>query len=375
MKRRIRAIIRKEFIHIVRDPRSLAVAIALPIILLLLYGYGINLDVRHLRTAVIDDDSTYQSRTLLASFEQSGYFDFVSRLQSYSDVAEQLDYNKAKVVIAVPKGFAGNLSHGRADIQVIVDGSDSSTASLAIGYATQIVQAFSRDVRVREASTRGMATSAAPGLDVRTRYWYNPELNSTNFIVPGLIAIILMLLSSLLTSMTIVRERERGSIEQVVVSPIRPHELVLGKLAPYVVIAFLDVVVVILAARFIFGVPLVGSIPLLLAASCLFLVAALGLGLLISVVSNTQLVAMSIAVMATMLPTVLLSGFMYPISTMPAPIRAITYLLPARYYLVIVRGIFLKGVGPSVLWPQGAMLLAAGVLLIALSARKFKKVL
>lgn len=371
MKRRIRAIIRKEFIHISRDPRSLGVAIALPIVLLLLYGYGINLDVRNLRTAVIDDDSTYQSRTLLASFEQSGYFSFVSHLRSYSELTDQLDYNRAKVVIAVPKGFAEDLSHGKADIQVIVDGSDSSTASLAIGYASQIVQAFSKDVGARGVK----AGSLVPSLDVRTRYWYNPELNSTNFIVPGLIAIILMLLSSLLTSMTIVRERERGSIEQVVVSPIKPHELVLGKLVPYVAIAFFDVVVVILAARFVFGVPLVGSIPLLLVASCLFLVAALGLGLLISVVSNTQLVAMAIAVMATMLPTVLLSGFMYPISTMPAPIRAITYLLPARYYLVIVRGIFLKGVGPSVLWPQGAMLLAAGVALIALSARKFKKVL
>ncbi len=371
MRRRIRAIIKKEFIHIVRDPRSLGVAIALPIVLLLLYGYGINLDVRHLRTAVIDDDSTRQSRALLASFEQSKYFDFVSRLGSYSEVAEQLDHNRAKIVIAVPKGFAQDLSHGKAHIQVIVDGSDSTTASLAIGYASQIAQAFSKSVAERGAQ----AGSSVPGLDVRTRYWYNPKLNSTNFIVPGLIAIILMLLSSLLTSMTIVRERERGSIEQVIVSPIRPHELMLGKLAPYVVIAFLDIVIVILAARLIFGVPLVGSVPLLLVASFFFLIAALGLGLLISVVSNSQLVAMAIAVIATMLPTVLLSGFMYPVSTMPPPIRAVTYLIPAKYYLVIVRGIFLKGVGPSVLWQQGALLLAAGTILIMLSARKFKKVL
>lgn len=375
MKRRILAIIKKEFIHILRDPRSLGVAVLLPIVLLLLYGYGINLDVRHLKTAVLDQDSTRQSRTLLSSFEQSGYFDFVTRLNSYSELEKQLDYSKAKVVVVVPKGFARDLSHGKADIQIVVDGSDSTTASLAISYGSQVVQKFSRDVRVREIARRGMSSAVTQGLDVRTRYWYNPELNSTNFIVPGLIAIILMLLSSLLTSMTIVREREKGTIEQLVVSPIMPHELVLGKLVPYVAIAFFDVVVVILAAVFIFGVPLVGSVPLLLGTSVLFLIAALGLGMLISSVSNTQLVAMAIAVMATMLPTVLLSGFMYPISTMPAPIRAITYLIPARYYLVIVRGIFLKGVGPTVLWPQVLMLLVSGVLLIALSARKFKKVL
>ncbi len=369
MKRRIRAIIKKEFLHIIRDTRSLAVAIVLPIVLLVLYGYGINLDVRHLRTAVLDDDSTYHSRALLASFEKSEYFDFVKRLSSYSDVQDQLDYNRAKVVIVVPKNFSRDLSRGKASLQVIVDGSDSTSASLAIGYASQIAQAYSKNLAVQA----GRAMPA--GLDVKTRYWYNPELNSANFIVPGLIAVILMLLSSLLTSMTIVRERERGSIEQIVVSPIKSHELILGKLVPYVIIAFFDVILVTVAARYIFNVPLVGSVPLLLITSALFLIGALGLGLFISVISTSQLVAMSIALMATMLPMILLSGFMYPINTMPAPIRGLTYLLPARYYLVIVRGIFLKGVGPSVLWSQGALLLVTAVALILISARKFKKVL
>ena len=369
VKRRIKAIIRKEFLHIIRDTRSLAVAIVLPIVLLVLYGYGINLDVRHLRTAVLDDDSTCHSRALLASFEKSEYFDFVKRLDSYSDIQDQLDYNRAKVVIAVPKNFSRDLSRGKASVQIIVDGSDSSSASLAIGYASQIAQAYSKNLVVQS------GVGELPGLNVITRYWYNPELNSANFIVPGLIAVILMLLSSLLTSMTIVRERERGSIEQIVVSPIRSHELILGKLVPYVIIAFFDVILVIIAAKYIFDVPLAGSVPLLLATSVLFLIGALGLGLLVSVIANSQLVAMSIALMATMLPMILLSGFMYPINSMPAPIRGLTYLLPARYYLVIVRGIFLKGVGLTVLWGQCALLLVAAVALILISARKFKKVL
>jgi ABC-2 type transport system permease protein len=255
-----------------------------------------------------------------------------------------------------------------------VDGSDASSATLAMGYAGQIVQSYSRTVQLAEVRRRGMLPGSG-GLDTRTRYWYNPELNSTNFIVPGLIAVILMVLSSLLTSMTIVRERERGTIEQIVVSPIRPQELIIGKLVPYMLIAFVDVVLVVIGGRFVFGVPLVGSISLLVVTSALFLVAALGLGLLISSVSSTQLVAMSIAIMATMLPTILLSGFVFPISTMPAPIRAVTYLIPARYFLVIVRGIFLKGVGLSVLWSQALLLLVSGVVLIVMSTRKFRKVL
>lgn len=375
MKRRIRAIMKKEFIQIMRDWRSLMVAVMLPIVLLMLYGYGIDLDVKHLRTAVLDQDNSRQSRTLLDSFQQSNYFDFVVRMDSYSQLEEILDYSKAKVAIIIPQGFAEDIKAGDANVQVVVDGSDASTASLAISYGSQIVGAYSREVRLEEIRSRGIDASAASGLDVRTRYWYNPELNSTDFIVPGLIAIILMLLSSLLTSMTIVRERERGTIEQVVVSPIRPHELVLGKLVPYVIIAFFDVLIVVAGARFIFDVPLRGSIPVLLVTSVIFLTAALGLGLLISSVSKTQLVAMTIAVMATMLPTILLSGFIYPISTMPKSIQLVTYAIPARYYLVIVRGIFLKGIGPSLLWGQALLLLAMGVLLIALSAKKFKKVL
>ena len=375
MKRRLLAVAKKEIIQITRDWRSLTVAVLLPVLLLILYGFGINLDVKHLRTAVLDQDMTRQSRELLDSFQHSGYFDFHIYMDSYSQLGEILDSGRAKVAIVVPEGFADDIMAGRADVQLIVDGSDATTSSLAISYGSQIAGDYSRKMRLKELRRRGIDPISTTLLDVRTRYWYNPELNSTNFIIPGLIAVILMLLSSLLTSMTIVRERERGTIEQVVVSPIRPHELVLGKLMPYVLLAFIDVLVVIAGARFIFDVPIRGSVLLLLVMSVMFLTAALSLGMLISSLSRSQLVAMTIAILATMLPTVMLSGFIYPINTMPKITQLLTNAIPARYYLVIVRGIFLKGIGLDLLWGQALLLLVTGVLLIGLSARLFRKVL
>lgn len=375
INRRMKAIIRKEFIQIMRDPRSLAVAVFLPIIMLLLYGYGINTDVRHIRTAMMDMDNTSQSRELLDAFSQSNYFDFRIRMNSYSELSSLMDSGKVTLAIVVPKNFATNLSHGDAELQVVTDGSDASSASLAMGYAAQIVKSYSQNLALKEIQRRGISTQFSAGLNTNTRYWYNPELNSTNFIVPGLIAVILMILSALLTSMTIVRERERGTIEQLIVSPIRPIELIISKIIPYSVIAFLDIVLVILGARFIFKTPFAGSLILLLFSSCLFLIAALGLGLFISCISKTQLTAMSIGVLLTMLPTILLSGFVFPISGMPAFIRYFTYLIPARYYLVIARGIFLKGVGFSVLWKDISLLLIVGILLLIVCTRKFKKVL
>lgn len=375
MNRRMRAIIRKEFIQIWRDPRSLAVAVILPVIMLLLYGYGINLDVKHIHTAVLDMDNTQRSMEVLDTFSQSKYFDFDMRMSSYFDLERLMDSGRVTLAIIVPKGFESDLSRGSAKLQIVTDGSDASSASIAMGYAAQICQSISQNLAVSEMQRRGMSGSQLAGINVKPRYWYNPELNSTNFIVPGLIAVILMLLSALLTSMTIVRERERGTIEQLVVSPIKPIELMLGKILPYSLIAFVDILLVILGGKFIFGIPLVGSVPLLLAASFLFLIAALGLGLLISCISKTQLTAMSIAVILTMLPTILLSGFVFPISGMPAVIRVITYLIPARYYLVIARGIFLKGVGFNYLWVQMLLLLIIGALSVMLSTKKFRKVL
>lgn len=374
MLRRMRAIARRETTHILRDPRSLAVAILLPVVMLVLYGYGINMDVRHIRTAVLDEDQTRMSREVTDAFERSSYFDVVARPANYRALDLLMDRSEVKTSVVLPRGFAADTAAGRGNLQLLVDGSDAATASIATGYGSLIVQAYQAQITQQEMVARGAATQAGT-IDLRTRYWYNPEQKSNDFVVPGLAAVILMVLSALLTSLTIVRERERGTIEQIVVSPTQSTELIIGKLTPYVVLAFLDIVLVISGGRWLFNVPMRGSLVLLAFSSAVFLIAALSLGLLISCIANTQLMAMMAAVMVTMLPSVLLSGFAFPISTMPAVVQAVTYLVPARYYLVIVRGILLKGVGLDVLWPDLLSLLALAGLLIVASVRRFRAAL
>lgn len=369
------AITRKEFIQMLRDARTLAVVIVLPVVMLVLYGYGINMDVKHLRTAVLDQDKSPAARDLMQAFQNSEYFAIVRYLDSSAEIDRVIQREEARLALVIPVGYARDLANGkRAQVQVVIDGSDSTTASIAISYVSAILQGYSSQITLTAAAKAGMAGSdVLQPVDYRPRVWYNPELKSTYFVVPGLIAVILMMLSALLTSMTVVRERERGTIEQLVVSPLMPHELMMGKTIPYVIIAFLDIVLVIAAGRLLFGVPLHGSALLLLVLSALFLIAALGIGLLISTLSDSQQTAMTVAMLTTMLPSVLLSGFMFPIMSMPKAIQMVTYLIPARYFLVIVRGIFLKGVGPEVLWKQALPLLVFGALAIIVSGLKFKK--
>ncbi|HEX2951802.1 MAG TPA: ABC transporter permease [Armatimonadota bacterium] len=359
----------KEFKQISRDPRMLAVAVLLPVFMLLLYGYAINLDVRHVRMAVYDQDHSQQSREMINAFSCSGYFDIVGYLDNDHDIAPELDDSKAKMVLVIPVTFSHDLADGRrAQVQVLVDGSDSTTASTAIGYATMIIQQQSLKI----ALSAGQVGATQP-IDHRSRFWYNPELKSTNFIIPGLIAVILMMLSALLTSVTVVRERERGTIEQLIVSPVKPIEIMLGKLIPYVLIAFCDVILVLIVSTLIFHIPLIGSPLLVLALSAIFVIAALGIGLLISTVAPNQQVAMLVAIMATQLPTVLLSGFMFPISSMPRAIQVLTNIIPAAHFIRILRAIFLKGSGFMMLWKPSLLLLLIGLLMLVLSSVRFRK--
>lgn len=369
------AIARKESLQIVRDPRTLAVVLALPLVMLLLYGYAIRTDVKHLPTAVVDQDRTAASRDFLRSFESNEYFDLVRDLESSSQVDRLLDSGQVTVGVVIPRGFARDLLEGRkAQVQVLLDGSDPAKASIAQGYVTALALSYSRKVQVAAARRRGWpeALVAAP-VAMEPRVWYNPDLRSTDFIIPGLIAVILMMLSALLTSMTVVRERERGTIEQLVVSPVQPVELMLGKLAPYVLVAFVDVILVLVAGQLLFHVPLRGSAALLLGLSTVYLLAALGLGLLISTVAPSQQTAMVMAMMGTQLPAVLLSGFVFPIMNMPKAIQVITVMIPARYFLVIIRSIFLKGLGMEYLWQQTVYLLIFGTVVMGLSVLRFKK--
>lgn len=372
---RIRAVMRKEFIHIFRDPRTLAVVMVLPVFMLTIYGYAINLDVRHLRTAILDEDKTSISREFIRSLQHNEYFDIVQYLDRPGQIDALFARGKAKLVFVIPQGFGRDVASGRSPhVQALIDGSDSTTATIARSYVSGFIQTTSIDYARRYARRMGLpAERLAMPIDFQPRVWYNPEMKSTHFIVPGIIAVILMQISALLTSLTIVRERERGTIEQLVVSPVMPHELMIGKIVPYVIIAFADVLLVLASGRLLFGVPLRGSAVLLLLHSAVFLFAAMGIGLLISVVARTQLVAFIAAMLGTMLPSVLLSGFMFPISAMPQVLQYLTYLIPARYFIVILRGIFLKGVGPEVLWKPALSLIVFGVVALVLSARRFQK--
>ncbi len=372
MNRRMRAVAKREYIQIKRDPRSLAVAIILPIVMLLLYGYGINLDVKHIRTAVCDQDRTATSRKIIDVIAQCGHFDMVAYLDSPSAIDRVLDRNTAKIVIWIPKDFQKQMARSRAVLPILTDGSDSQTSALATSYVSSALLDYAQKLSIKQAISR---TGVMPpgGVELRTRMWYNPELNSAHYIVPGLIAVILMLLSALLTSMTIVKERERGSFEQIAVSPIKPHELIIGKLIPYVMLAFFDVLLVSVGGALIFGVPMHGSPWLFAFGSLLFLLAALSLGLAISSAAPTQLAAMTIAMMGTMIPTILLSGFVFPVSAMPKPIQIITYAIPARFYLVFTRGVLLKGIGINELWPEVLILAATSVVLLNISIRRLVK--
>ncbi len=372
---RIRAIMRKEFVHIFRDVRTLAVVVVLPVLMLVLYGYAINLDVRHLRTAILDQDRTSASRGLIRALQNNEYFDVVGFLNTPQEIDRLFARGEAKVVLVIPRGYARDIAAGNpSQVQVLVDGSDSTTATIAQSYVLGFIQSVSVDMVRAYAARAGVpAERLAVPIDVRPLVWYNPEMKSTYFIVPGLVAIILMQISALLTSLTIVRERERGTIEQLVVSPVMPHELMIGKIVPYVIIAFVDVVLVIICGRLLFGVPLKGSVVWLLAFSAIFLFASMGIGLLISVLARTQLVAFIAAVLGTMLPSILLSGFMFPVTSMPKVLQALTYLVPARYFIFILRGIFLKGAGPEVLWKAALALVLFGLVAVAASARRFEK--
>ncbi|HEY3377614.1 MAG TPA: ABC transporter permease, partial [Armatimonadota bacterium] len=296
---RTRMMIWKEFRQISRDVRMMIVVVMLPIFMLLLYGYAINLDVKHVRMAVYDLDHSAQSRDLIGAFTHSGYFDIVGYLSDEHDVARTLDAGGAKMVLVIPPTFSADLADGRiAPVQVLVDGSDSTSATTAIGYTGTILQEQSQKIVM---AALPIARGATLPIDSRLRIWYNPELKSANFIIPGLIAVILTMLAALLTSVTVVRERERGTIEQLIVSPLQPIEIMLGKLIPYVIIAFGDVLLVMLVSKLVFQIPLVGSAALVLVLSGIFVTAALGIGLLISTVAPTQQVAMTGAMMGTQL--------------------------------------------------------------------------
>lgn len=371
--RRIAAVTRKELLHIVRDPRSLGMALAVPLVMLLLFGVALTLDVDRIPTLVYDADRSPQSRELIARFDGSRFFDITGYTVLYEEIERRVDAGAVLMGLVIPPDFSRELLAGRrARVQILLDGSDSNTASIALGYVNALLGAYELDIRA-EAQRRRLGRVVKPPAEARLRVWYNTELKSKNYIVPGLIAVILMIIAALLTSLTIAREWETGTMEQLLSTPLRPAEIVLGKMLAYFGVGAADTLTAILAGVFLFGVPFRGSL-LLLGASCgVFLAGALFWGILISAVARSQLLAYQMGMITSFLPAFLLSGFVFAIETMPRPIQVITHIVPARYFITLLRGTFLKGVGLEVLAPELAFLLAYGALVFLVATRKMRQ--
>ncbi len=361
---------RKELLHILRDRRALVVMFLIPVVQLFLLGYAATTDIRHLRTAVLDADRTVQSRDLIAAYRASNYFDIVASVGSEEELADLMDRGAVRAGLIIPAGFGADVAAGRqAAIAIVIDGSDPNVANTVYAASQQVGLAHS--LRLLERRTGAPAAAVTP-LEVRPRVWYNPQMRSANFMIPGLVAMILFLLTSMFTALSIVRERERGTIEQLMVTPIRPIEMVVGKIVPYVGVAFFDILEVLAIAVFWFRVPIHGSLLLLLALLALSMVTSLGIGIFVSSVASTQQEAM-LLVWLTLLPSIFLSGFFFPIEAMPKALQAVSTVVPLRYMLVIIRGIILKGVGFSVLAEQVAALAVFGVTIMVVAAARFRK--
>ena len=362
---RIKAIAKKESIQIMRDPYSLAMAFLMPVMLLFIFGYAITLDVDNLPTVVYDLDKSSMSRDLVAQFRESRYFTIVAYADDHAGIDRYIDAGKAKVAISIPEDFSKNAATGRdAPIQVAVDGSDSNTATIALGYIAAISDQYSR---------RTGKSLVAPAIDPRVRVWYNPELKSRNFIVPGLIAVIMSIIAALLSSLTISREWERGTMEQLISTPVKPPELIIGKLSAYFVIGFIDVLIAALIGAYLFDVPLKGSPLLLMIFSSLFLFGGLGLGIFISASAKSQLLASQASLITSYLPALLLSGFMFSISNMPAPLQLITHIVPARYFVTMLKSVYLKGGTLKLLIFETAALTIFGIITFVLANKRFRK--
>ncbi len=375
MGERLRRMLVKEFLQVFRDPRMRLMIFLMPLVQVMVFGYAVSTDVRDVPTAVVDYDRTPASRELLSRFSGSGYFRFVAQPRDAGAVPGLLDRDEAEAVLRIDQGFAADLAAGRtARLQVIVDGTDSNTAGIVLGYAGRIAGDFSDRVFMDRLSMMRGPGPRPGGIALVPRAWFNENLESRNYYVPGVIAMIVMLITLMLTSMAVVREKEIGTIEQILVSPITPAEFILGKTIPFALIGYADVFLVAGIGVFWFDVPIRGSLLLLLGATALYLLTTLGIGLLISTVSRTQQQAM-MTVFFVYLPAVLLSGFVFPIANMPLAAQLLTYANPLRHFLVVVRGIFLAGAGAGTLWPPMAALLAIGVATLAVAARRFRKTL
>jgi len=366
---RIIALSKKEIIQIMRDPRALAMAFALPMILLFLFGHAITLDLRNIPFGILDYDKSKASRELASDFVSSGYFDYKFDLERPAQADSLIQLGEARIILIIPAGFERDIKRGQsANLQILTDGADANTANLSMGYADMIISAVNQKLIFESTGKQ-----VEPPINLKVRFWYNSDLRSQSFIIPGLIALIMAVVSALLTSLTVAREWERGTMEQIITTPVTSLELAVGKLFPYFVIAMIDVIIAAAVGTIIYNVPFRGNLFVLLSFSSIFLVTVLGLGFLISVLTKSQQLAYQFALLVSFLPTFLFSGFLFPISSMPKFLQYLTLLIPGRYFVSIARSLFLKGGGWRHLYIEGLVLLGFAVLIVLISAKKFKK--
>jgi ABC-2 type transport system permease protein len=372
---RIIAIADKEWIQIRRDVRSLLLSIGAPVLLILLFGYALNMDVNRVSTAVYDQDRSFLSRSLLEKFSHTEYISILKYVTAYEEIDELIDSGAIVMAIVIPPDFEKRFKTGKQpDIQLIVDGSDSTSATVAIGYVKAISYNFNREIMIAELNGMGISDVREP-IEVRSRIWYNAELQSKNFIIPGLVVLIMAIISALITSLTVSREWERGTMETLITTPVRGYEVILGKLIPYLFIGVFDVVFVLSIGYFVFNVPVRGSFLNLWLIAVLFLIGTTGLGIMISSATRVQVLSVQVAIISTFLPTLILSGFIFPVKNMPLIIQGITYLIPARYMITVVKSIALKGIGYSLLWTQILFLVVFALIVVVQGIRKFSLIL
>ena len=370
--RRFWAIARKESLHLMRDWRSLVLALFIPFILVLLYGYALTLDLRNVPTIVWDQSHSAKSRELLSLFQGSPYFSFIASVDNYRDLQRIIDRGQAMVALIIPADFAAKVQSAKpTSIQVIADGSDANTSRLATSYVTTITGIYAQTVASKRLQRNGKKMQK-PALEMIPRIWYNPDLRSQNVLIPGIIALVMIVVAAMLTSVTVAREWETGTMEQLISTPLRRSELIFGKVFPYFVIGMTDVLIAVVIGKTIFHVPIAGNSGLLFAFSALFLSGALFFGMTLSIVMKSQVLANQTAILAGFLPTLILSGFVFAIENMPAPLQFLTYIVPARYFIAILRGIYLKGIGLDILWIDGLMLGIYTLIMIVLAHRKLK---
>jgi len=369
--RRLAAVARKEALHLIRDWRSLTLALAIPLLLILLYGYALTLDLRLVPTIVWDQSRTPQSRELLSLYDSSPYFAIKGYRDNYRGLQQALDGGKAMIALVIPGDFAGKvLANKPVKLQIIGDGSDANTSRLAMGYAANIGSIYAMQVTSEQQQRKGRGELKQP-MELLQRSWYNPGLRSQNVLIPGIIALVMIVVAALLTSTTVAKEWETGTMEQLISTPLRGPELIFGKVIPYFCIGITDVAMAVLIGKWIFDVPIVGNAGLLFGLSSLFLTGALFFGMTLSIKLKSQVLANQLAIIAGFLPTLILSGFVFAIENMPLPLQFLTYIVPARYFIAILRGIYLKGIGLEILWVDALFLVVYALLMMRLAVRNF----